>query len=57
MNSHLLTAKDIAKTMHVSIRSAYRVMNEKGFPLIRIGNTHRVKSDEFLKWLETKKVS
>lgn len=48
----ILTASHIAEIMHISKRSAYEIMELKGFPLIRIGKSKRVTRDAFFKWLE-----
>jgi len=50
----LLTAKDVAEILGITHRHAYEVMEEKGFPLVRIGRLKRVHRDLFFKWLEEK---
>ena len=50
----MLTAKDVAEIARCSLRSAYDVMNEKEFPLIKLGGKKRVFRDEFYRWLESK---
>lgn len=48
----LLTAEDIAKILGKSKRVAYEIMEEKGFPLIRIRRSKRVLKSEFFQWLK-----
>jgi len=48
----VLKAGDIAKILGVSEPTAYKLMREKGFPLISFGRSMRTLRDEFFKWLE-----
>lgn len=48
----ILTATDLSEIMKVSKRTAYEVMNNSDFPLIRIGKCKRVDREEFFSWLE-----
>jgi len=50
----MLTAKEVAEILGITHRHAYEVMEEKGFPLVRIGRLKRVHRDMFFKWLEQK---
>jgi excisionase family DNA binding protein len=50
----VLTVKEVAEILSIDTRTAYNIMDEKGFPLIRIGRLKRVNRDSFFKWLEQK---
>ena len=47
----LLTVKEVAEIIGCSERVAYEVMEEKGFPLIRIRSYKRVNRDDFFEWM------
>lgn len=47
----VLTAKHVAEILGISKRKAYEVMEERGFPLVRIGRAKRVGRDAFFEWL------
>ncbi|PAQ14755.1 DNA-binding protein [Bacillaceae bacterium SAOS 7] len=47
----ILTVEHIAEILAVSKPTAYELMNEIDFPLIRIGRCKRVQRDEFFQWL------
>jgi excisionase family DNA binding protein len=47
----ILTATDISEILRVSKPTAYELMEQKLFPLIRIGRSKRVLRDEFFQWL------
>lgn len=51
----LMDAKDVSRVLRCSLRSAYSVMEEKDFPLLRIGKMKRVKREDFLVWLNKNK--
>lgn len=51
----ILTAVHIAEILSVSKPTAYELMEEMSFPLIRIGRCKRVIRDEFFQWLNSKK--
>ncbi|WP_057768127.1 helix-turn-helix domain-containing protein [Cytobacillus praedii] len=53
----VLKAKDISQYLNVSIRFAYEIMEHNDFPTIRIGRSKRVMKQDFLNWIEKKKVS
>lgn len=46
-----LTAVDISEILKISKPSAYELMEQSDFPLIRIGRCKRVLRDEFFLWL------
>jgi excisionase family DNA binding protein len=50
-----MKAEDIAKFLNVSRSKAYDIMNQKDFPTITLGKSKRVKSEDFLRWLESQK--
>ncbi len=48
----ILTVDHISEIMGVSKRIAYELMEQKGFPLIRVGRLKRVNREAFFGWLE-----
>ena len=48
----MMTAKDVAGYLCISLTCAYYVMNSKGFPVMRIGKRMLVTRTNFLNWLE-----
>jgi excisionase family DNA binding protein len=53
----LLTVKEISEILGCSERVAYEVMEEKGFPLIRIRRYKRANREDFFEWLNDRKKS
>jgi excisionase family DNA binding protein len=51
----LLTVKEVSEILGCSERVAYEVMEEKGFPLIRVRRYKRVNRDDFFDWLNNRK--
>lgn len=51
-----LTVEDVQKMLHVSRNTAYSIVHQKGFPMIRV-SPHRIRIPhaEFLEWLKTNK--
>lgn len=47
----VMTAKDIAGYLNISLTSGYNLMNSKGFPVLKLGKQLRVTRDNFLNWL------
>lgn len=47
----ILTAEHIAEILMVSKPTAYELMDQTSFPLIRIGRSKRVLKDKFFNWL------
>ncbi|MBD8033041.1 helix-turn-helix domain-containing protein [Solibacillus sp. A46] len=47
----ILTAEHIAEILMVSKPTAYELMEQTSFPLIRIGRCKRVLKDKFFDWL------
>lgn len=47
-----LNAELVAKTLGVSISSAYELMHEEVFPSVRIGSRFVVPKDKFQQWVE-----
>ncbi|MDP7979108.1 helix-turn-helix domain-containing protein [Bacillus multifaciens] len=50
-----LKASDISEVLNISRSAAYALMKRKDFPTISIGKSKRVKSSDFLNWLENQK--
>ena len=47
-----LNAETVAKVLGVSISSAYELMHEPGFPVLRVGNRMVVPKEQFIQWVE-----
>ncbi len=47
----ILTAEHIAEILMVSKPTAYELMEQTSFPLIRIGRSKRVLKEQFFTWL------
>ena len=48
-----LSAKNVAELLGVSISSAYELMQERGFPVLKIGNRKVVPKEKFREWVES----
>ncbi|MCM3160809.1 helix-turn-helix domain-containing protein [Metabacillus litoralis] len=48
----ILTAKDISEILKISKPTAYEIMSQPDFPIIKIGRCKRVLRDEFIQWLK-----
>ena len=48
-----LNAETVAKVLGISISSAYELMHESGFPVLRIGNRIVVPKENFIAWVST----
>ena len=46
-----LNANLVAEILGVSISSAYELMHEPGFPVLRIGNRMAVPKEQFIQWV------
>lgn len=53
----ILTAVHISEILMISKPTAYELMEQTSFPLIRIGRIKRVRKDEFFNWLTQQQVS
>ena len=47
-----LNTEMVAKLLGISPSSAYELMHEKGFPVLRIGNRMVVPKEKFRAWVE-----
>jgi excisionase family DNA binding protein len=51
----VMTATHIQEILGVGKRKSYEIMDEKGFPLVRLGGKlKRVNRDDFFDWLDRK---
>ena len=50
-----LTARDISGILQISLSTAYRTMNRRDFPSIKIGKLVRAESEQFYYWLQNQK--
>jgi len=46
-----LNAELVAKTLGISISSAYELMHEASFPTLRVGNRIVVPKEKFVEWV------
>ena len=46
-----LNSETVAKTLGVSPSSAYELMHEPDFPVLRIGNRMVVPKEQFIRWV------
>ncbi|MFJ5751615.1 helix-turn-helix domain-containing protein [Peribacillus frigoritolerans] len=53
----ILTAVHLSEILIVSKPTAYELMEQKSFPLIKLGRSKRVLRDEFFNWLTQQQVS
>ena len=47
-----LSAKNVAELLGISISSAYELMQEKSFPVLRIGHRKVIPKEQFRTWVE-----
>ena len=47
-----LNANLVAQVLGVSISTAYEVMHEPGFPVLRVGSRMVVPKEKFIRWVE-----
>jgi predicted DNA-binding transcriptional regulator AlpA len=47
----VLTAEEISNILKISKSNAYEMMNQPGFPILKLGRCKRVFRDEFFSWL------
>ena len=47
-----LNAKLLAEVLGVAPSSAYELMHEKGFPVLKVGNRLLVEKSKFKEWIE-----
>lgn len=47
-----LNANQVAKVLGVSPSSAYELMHETGFPVLKVGSRMVVPKDAFIRWVE-----
>lgn len=46
-----LNSETVAKVLGVSSSSAYKLMHEPGFPVLRVGNRMLVPKEQFIQWV------
>lgn len=47
-----LNAKMVAQVLGVSISTAYELLNDSGFPTLRVGSRMVVPKEKFIQWAE-----
>lgn len=47
-----LNAKTIAQVLGIALSSAYELMHEESFPVMKIGKRMVVAKDKFISWVE-----
>ncbi len=48
----ILNAKILAEVLGIAPSSAYELMHEKGFPILKVGNRLLVEKSKFKEWIE-----
>jgi len=51
VHSIIYTVNDIQNLLNISRRTAYQLVNDPPFPVVRIGNVIRIPQEGFNKWL------
>ena len=51
----VLTSKEVAQILQVSMPTARYIMKSKGFPLIKVGSHFRVEENAFINWMQNRK--
>ena len=46
-----LNAKTLVEVLGIAPSSAYEIMHEKGFPVLKVGNGLLVEKDKFKEWI------
>lgn len=49
----VLTPKDLAKVLKVSLNTVYEYMHREGFPYFKVGKQYRIPRDKLLLWLDS----
>ena len=47
-----LNAKTVAQALGIAPSSAYELMHEAGFPVLKVGNRMVVPKEKFVRWVE-----
>ena len=47
-----LTVSDVQRILGISRPTAYRIINQAGFPRIQVGRTIRIPPDGFQRWVQ-----
>jgi hypothetical protein len=47
-----LNSKTVSEVLDVSPSSAYELMHEPGFPVLRVGSRMVVPKEQFIRWVE-----
>jgi excisionase family DNA binding protein len=47
----VLRAADVQQVLRLSKLKTYELLNQEGFPLVKIGRAYRVPRDAFFRWL------
>ena len=47
----MLNADTLAKVLGIAPSSAYELMHEKGFPVLKVGNRLLVPKEDFISWV------
>jgi excisionase family DNA binding protein len=52
----IMSVKDVQEYLNLSKTTVYRLFNEDDFPSMTIGSSKRVAKEDFLNWLNQKKL-
>ena len=50
----LLTVRDLAEVLRVSVRTAYVLVREPGFPAAKVRGQYRISETALERWVETR---
>ena len=53
----LMTAKEVKDYLKCSNENLYALLKTRGFPSFKIGNTYRIRKDEFIDWINKQKLN
>ena len=48
----IMTVKELAEALKISLPTAYQMTEQPGFPLVRIGRRKLIRRSAFEKWLD-----
>lgn len=51
MDNEMITVREIAKYLRISLPSAYKLVNTGSVPYVKVGNRYVIPRESFLSWL------
>jgi len=55
-DNNLITAEEVSSILGCSKRVAYEIMDQEGFPLIKVGRLKKVDQQELRKWMKQRRI-